>query len=133
MDQGSRTLLPDAIQAAQRTDTLVYSILFSDAQAYPQQTFGGLGRGAGPNGGQDGRKILQQISRETGGSFFEVSKKLSLDDIFVRLQEELRNQYSLGYTSDATGGPAAYRTIKIATRKTGLQVQSREGYYPEVH
>lgn len=133
VDQGSRTLLPDAIQAAQRTDTLVYSILFSDAQAYPQQTFGGLGRGAGPNGGQDGRKILQQISRETGGSFFEVSKKLSLDDIFVRLQEELRNQYSLGYTSDATGGPAAYRTIKIATRKTGLQVQSREGYYPEVH
>jgi VWFA-related protein len=122
VDQGSKTFLNDAIESAQRADTLVYSILFSDSMAY-QQPFGG-GRGA------DGRKVLQQISRETGGSFFEVSKKLGLDDIYDRLQEELRNQYSLGYTSDKPDSAAGYRSIKVAVKKTGLTVQSREGYYP---
>lgn len=128
VDQGSKTFLNDAIEAAQKTDTLVYSILFSDEQAY-QQPFGGRRMGGGGNGA-DGKKVLQQISRETGGSFFEVSKKLSLDDIYDRLQEELRNQYSLGYTSDNAASAAGYRTIRVAAKKSGLIVQSREGYYP---
>jgi Mg-chelatase subunit ChlD len=129
VDQGSKTFLSDAIEAAQKNDTLVYSILFSDAQAYPQ-SLGGMSRGGG--NGADGKKVLQQISRETGGTFFEVSKKLSLDDIFDRLQEELRNQYSLGYTSDNPASAAGYRTIKLAVKKSGLTVQSREGYYPSI-
>jgi VWFA-related protein len=134
VDQGSKTFLNDAIAAAQKTDTLVYSILFSDEQAY-RQPMGGLGRGGNRGGGGDGRdgkKVLQQISRETGGSFFEVSKKLSLDEIFDRLQEELRNQYSLGYTPDNPASAAGYRTIKVAVKKPGLLVQSREGYYPAI-
>jgi VWFA-related protein len=122
VDQGSKTFLNDAIEAAQRADTLVYSILFSDSMAYLQPHGGG--------NGADGKKVLQQISRETGGSFFEVSKKLTLDDIYDRLQEELRNQYSLGYTSDNPASAAGYRTIKVASKKPGLMVQSREGYYP---
>ena len=48
----------------------------------------------------DGKKILQQISRETGGGFFEVTKKEPIDSIYKTVQEELRNQYSIGYVSD---------------------------------
>ena len=51
-------------------------------------------------GGHDGSKVLQRLSQESGGSYFEVSKKLPLDRLFEILQEELRNQYSLGYVSD---------------------------------
>ena len=119
-DNGSKTFLNDAIEAAQRADTLVYSILFSDAQL-ARQPFGG---------GKDGKKVLQQISRETGGSFYEVSKKLTIDDIFDRLQEELRNQYSLGYSSENPAAASGYRTIKVGVKQAGLTVQSREGYYP---
>jgi VWFA-related protein len=121
VDNGSKISLSDAVEAAQRADTLVYSILFSDAQLN-LQPFGGQGR--------DGKKVLQRLSGETGGSFFEVSKKLSIDGIYTRLQEELRNQYSLGYSSDNPAGGAAYRTTKVAVGKPGLVVQSREGYYP---
>src|SRR5207245_1978073 len=67
VDNGSKTFLNDAIEAAQRADTLVYSILFADEQSY-RSPFGG-GRGGGEH--PDGRKVLQQISRETGGSFYE--------------------------------------------------------------
>ncbi|MES1261515.1 MAG: VWA domain-containing protein [Acidobacteriota bacterium] len=121
VDNGSKIFLNDAIESAQRADTLVYSILFSDAQAY-KQPFGGSTR--------DGKKVLQQISRETGGSFFEVTKKLSIDEIYDRLQDELRNQYSLGYSSENASPAGGYRTIKVTVRQPGFTVQSREGYYP---
>jgi VWFA-related protein len=135
VDNGSKTFLNDAIESAQRADTLAYSILFSDEQAYGAAAgLAGLGRRGIPIGGSDhpdGKKVLERISKETGGSFFEVSKKLSIDDIFDRIQEELRNQYSIGYTPDQATG-SGYRAIKVATKQTNYTVQSREGYYPGV-
>ena len=49
------------------------------------------------------------MSRETGGGFFEVSKKLPIDQIYDRIEEELRNQYSLGYTPDKTDAGSGFR------------------------
>ena len=71
---------------------------------------------------------MESLAVETGGTLFEVSKKLTLDEIFSKIQEELRSQYSLGYTpqADARDG---YRHIQITTKKKGLIVQAREGYY----
>ena len=86
----------------------------------------GGGRGGGGNR-PDGKKILQQISKETGGGYFEVSKKKTVDEIYSQIQEELRNQYSLGYTSDQTG--AGYRKIQLDVKRKGLVVQTRAGYY----
>jgi len=138
VDSGSKVSLSSAIESAQRADTLVYSILFADRDAYGGG-FGGMGgggmggrrgRGGPPRRQQeehpDGKKILQRLSKETGGSFFEVSKKLTIEKIYDQIQEELRNQYSLGYTPDAGTG---YRKIQLAVKKTGLIVQTRDGYY----
>lgn len=132
VDNGSKTFLNDAIEAAQRADVLAYSILFSDEQAYGQAAMVGMGRRVPMGGGQDqpdGKKILQRISRETGGSFFEVSKKLSIDEIFDRIQEELRNQYSIGYTPERAQN-TGYRAIKVTTKQPNYIVQARQGYYP---
>lgn len=131
VDQGSKTYLNDAIEHAQRADTLVYSILFSDALAYPQNG-GGMRVPMGGNNTPNGKKVLEQISRETGGSFFEVGKKLTIDDIYDRIQEELRNQYNIGYTSDNPNSAAGYRTIKVGVKQKDMTVQAREGYYPAV-
>jgi Mg-chelatase subunit ChlD len=133
VDNGSKTFLNDAIEAAQRADTLAYSILFSDEAAYGQQGgLGGMNRriGGGAQDHPDGKKVLERISKETGGTFYEVSKKLSIDDIFDRLQEELRNQYSIGYTPDQAASSSGFRAIKVATTDPHYIVQSREGYYP---
>ncbi len=72
-------------------------------------------------------KILQQISKETGGSFFEVSKKQPIEQIYSRLEEELRNQYSLGYTPDKA--EPGFRKISLTVKQKGLTVQARDGYY----
>ena len=80
-----------------------------------------------PQNRPDGKKILQQISKETGGSFYEVSKKQPIEQIYSRLEEELRNQYSLGYTPDKA--ESGFRKISLTVKQKGLTVQARDGYY----
>jgi VWFA-related protein len=120
VDTGSEATIADAIEAAQRADTLIYSILFSDEGYY------GIF-----SGGADGRNVLMRMSRETGGGFFEVSKKQSLDDIFTQLQEELRSQYNIGYESDQPVSISEWRKIQLTTRQKGLVVQSRGRYWAQ--
>jgi VWFA-related protein len=68
VDTGSEAPLTDAVEAALRTDTLIYSILFSA-------------------GGSAGRKVLMRLSSEAGGGFFEVSKKQTNDEVYTILEE----------------------------------------------
>jgi VWFA-related protein len=75
----------------------------------------------------DGKKVLQRISQETGGRFFEVSKKQPIDKVFAAIEEDLRHQYSIGYTPG--GAAPGYRHIHVAAKPKNLTVQAREGYY----
>src|ERR1035441_1699192 len=83
VDVGSDGTLQDAVEAAERADTLIYSILYSDPGAY----------GIFGVGGGDGKRVLERMSNDSGGSFFEVSKKHGVDELFEVLQQELRTQY----------------------------------------
>jgi VWFA-related protein len=118
-DHGSSATLTEAIEAAQRADTLVYSILFADSS--PLAHF--------PFGGEDGKGVLMRLSKETGASFFEVSKKQGIDQIYQALQEELRSQYSLGFISDKPNEISEFRALKLSTKQKGLVVQSRDRYW----
>ncbi len=133
-DHGSRVSLVESIEAAQRSDTLVYSILFADQEQSFNPSMGGRGRGGGRGGRMpqqqsrgDGKKILQRISKETGGSFFEVSRKTPIEKIYEQIEEELRGQYNIGYTPDKSD--AGFHKIKVTAKGKGLVVQARDGYY----
>lgn len=135
VDRGSKESLETAVATAQRADTAVYSILYKDDEGYGWRQ-GGMGGGMGRHGRfpeqsrPDGKKILARISNETGGRLFEVSKKQSVDEIYSIIEEELRNQYSLGYTPERGDTPeGGYHKIRLMTRPKGLIVQARDGYY----
>jgi VWFA-related protein len=119
VDFGSDGTLMDAVEAAQRADALIYSMLYSDPGAY------------GIFGSRDGNRVLQRMSNETGGSFFEVSKKQPIDRMFDILQEELRTQYSLGYVSDRPVTISGFRTLQLTARQKGLIVQARHQYWAQ--
>jgi VWFA-related protein len=152
VDNGSKETLEESIESAQRANTVVYSILFKDDAAYgngggfgrtgisipgmggPGMGRGGMGGGRGgrrsPEQHADGKKILERISKETGGRLFEVSKKEPVEQIYSQIQEELRNQYSLGYTPDRGGAAeSGYHKILVAAKPKDLTVQARDGYY----
>jgi len=148
VDHGSKETLEYAMETAQRADTIVYSILFKDDEAYsggsrggfgfPGAGGGGMGRRGGGGRGYpqesrpDGKKVLEQISKETGGRMFEVSKKLPVDQIYAQIEEELRSQYSLGYTPvRAEGNAAGYHKIQLTIKEKDLAVQARDGYYSD--
>jgi VWFA-related protein len=129
VDTGSKVSLSRAVESAQRSDTLVYGVLFADNEGYGG---GGIvfgGRGRIPMGQVDGKKVLDKISRETGGRFFEVSKRQPIEKVFAAIEEDLRNQYSIGYTPDGTN-TSGYRSVHLTAKQKGLIVQTREGYYP---
>ena len=136
VDHGSKESLTSAIETAQRSDTVVYSILFKDDEEHNDRGGFGMGqRGGGRRGGRypqeerpDGKKILQQISKATGGRLYEVSRKEPIDKIYSEIAEELRNQYSIGYTPDKNNG-SGYHKILLATKQKELVVQARDGYY----
>ena len=152
VDRGSKKTLASAIEAAQRADTLVYSILFTQEPEGGGGGGGGMGRHGGWGGGMggmgggmgrhgggyprgdqesrpDGKKILERLSKETGGRFFEASKKHPVDEMFSQIQEELRSQYSLGYTPDPPDAAAGYHKITLTVKKKDCTVQARDGYY----
>jgi VWFA-related protein len=96
---------------------------------------GGGGRGGGQRRSEephvDGKKILERVSKETGGRFFEVSKKQSVGEIYTSIVEELRTQYSMGYTPDKESASSGYHHVQLAAKKKDLIVQTREGYYAD--
>jgi VWFA-related protein len=120
VDTGSEAHIADAIETAQKTGTLVYSIEFSDATFY-----GGAMLGSG------GKGVLQRLAKETGGSFFSVSKKLSIEQIFGFIEDELRSQYSMGYVSDTPVHISEFRKIHLAVKRPGLIVESRDRYWAQ--
>ena len=130
VDHGSQTSMITAIEQAQRADTLIYSIMFEGDEAGGGGFAGGFGRIPGIDQGADGYKVLQRMSRETGGGFFEVSRKMSIDAIYKRIEEELRSQYSIGYSPDRPPSGGGFRTISLKARRKDLVVQARQGYYP---
>ena len=171
VDRGSKTTLESAIESAQRSDTVVYCILFAgqrEERGERRREDGGMGRpgggwpggggggypgggggwpgGGGPGGGRrggprpspeekeprvDGRKILERISKDTGGRFFEVTKKQLVGDIYSIIAEELRTQYSLGYTPDKESSATGYHHLQLQVKRKDLVVQTREGYYAD--
>ena len=119
-DQGSKTKIREAIEAAHKADTICYVLLVADRGFYGGGMF-------------SGDSDMHKLTEETGGRVVTVGdnpKKLhdALDDI----SKELRNQYNIGFVSSNKSPDGAYRKLEIKT-KEGLKVQARKGYYAIAH
>jgi VWFA-related protein len=122
-DFGSQMTVKQAIEAAHKSDVIIYAILYLDREFYYRS--GGVGMVGGFGSGSS----LRKLAEETGGRMFEVSRKKPLRAIYQELQEELRSQYSVGYTP-AGRTDRGFRRIRILPKNRDLKVQARQGYYP---
>ena len=52
-----------------------------------------------------------------------------MNEVFKQIQEELRNQYSVGYTPTNSSRNGEFRKIEIKTDSSDYKVQARAGYY----
>jgi len=125
VDTNSSKSLSAAIEECQREDTLVYTIRFYDQRilAFPLP----VGTPGPQQVLRDGKKGLLRMAERTGGGYFELPDFETLTKIFATIEDELRNQYSLGYTPPK--GKPGYREINVSVKRKGLTVQAREGYF----
>jgi VWFA-related protein len=142
--------MESAVISAQEADALIYTIHIYDpswggsGNSNFFSRLSGMGRGfgdmRGPIGGmgmpgaggfdpEESRKDLKTLSNKTGGAFFEGSGDANLHAIYRQIEEELRSQYSLGYTPSKSDN-SGFRKIKVEVHKGGMKVSAREGYYP---
>ncbi len=119
-DQGSQLRIRDAIEAAQKSDSIVYVILIADRGFY-----GGFG--------YSGDSEMKKLAGETGGRMIEVGNKVDkLKEAFDQIANELRSQYNLGYTPTNSTQDGSFRKLELRS-KQGYKIQTRSGYYAIAH
>ena len=115
-DQGSQYKTRDAVEAAQKADTIVYVLLCAD-------------RGVYGFGGYSGGGEMNKLTAETGGRVIEVGNKFEkLKAAFDQISQELRSQYNIGYVPTNPTKDGKFRKIEIRS-KEGSKIQSRSGYF----
>jgi VWFA-related protein len=119
-DQGSKVNSAKAIEVAQKTDSVIYSVYYVDPAFYYR---GGFSLGGGDKG------VLRKMSDETGGHVYEVDRKHTLNNVFEELQQEMRSQYAIGYAPANQNKDGSYRKLEIRLKNKDLKVQARKGYY----
>jgi len=135
VDNTSRSTLAEAIVSTQKADAVVYTILIADERQPFQSPTGGGDMGKSrmprrlPPPNRPGKEIMEQLARETGGGFFEISKKQPIEKTYEQIQAELRSQYSLGYKPDRTDAGAGYHRVHVSVLRKGSLVQARNGYF----
>ena len=110
-DEGSKVRLEEAIEAAQRTDTVIHLLLVADPR------FGG-------NVG-----VPRRLTEETGGRLIIVNSEKKLEEAFDQISEELRSQYTLGYYPTNTSKDGKFRKIRVDASNHDYKVLTRKGYY----
>jgi hypothetical protein len=58
-------------------------------------------------------------------------EKLPIDQVYAQIQEELRNQYSIGYTPEGLDAGLGYHKLHLTAKQKDLLVQARDGFYAD--
>ena len=130
LDNDSVVAFKEALQAAVRSEAAIYVVSkteavrrlmeFESTNYYaniPQQVF------------VNADLALRQLAYETGGRVLYPNNFGQLDNIYAEVDEELRNQYTVGYISTNTMKDGSYRRIDVRVDTPGAAVSARPGYY----
>jgi len=112
-DNQSRCTRDQALEMAQKADTVVYAISTNITRV-----------------DTDGDKILKYFTAETGGRAFFPFKVEDLEQSFENIANELRHQYNISYRPEPllTDGLFHLIDLRVKNRKD-LIVHARKGYY----
>lgn len=108
-DTGSKLSLPDSIEAAQRTDSVVHVLVIA------------------ADGGD--QNVAGKLTQETGGRMIVVRNGKNLEQAFDQISEELRNQYTISYIPSNKTHDGGYRKIKLEMKNKEYSALTRQGYY----
>jgi len=115
-DNSSRLSMTETLDLAQRHNVTIYCISTNTAAH------------ASSKEAERGDKTLKKFSDETGGKTFFPLRLQDLDLSFTDIGEELRSQYTIGY-SPTRSDDGTFRRIRIEVANRNYKARSRTGYY----
>ena len=126
VDTSSNVSVEEAVVRAKAVDLPVYAIrVISPVDDPKNDLFLGV-HGAHYRG----EEALRRFASETGGAMFQGSEWGQLVTASQRIREEMKTQYRIGYIPDNPRTDDGFRRIEVSTRRRGVEVRTRKGYYP---
>jgi Ca-activated chloride channel homolog len=130
LDNESYVAYKDAVQAAVRSEAAVYVVSKTEAvRTLLQGQNTGWYNGIPQKVFVEADVALRQLAYQTGGRVLYPNNFGQLNNIYAEVDEELRNQYTIGYISSNTVKDGSYRHIDVRVDVQGASVSSRPGYY----
>ncbi len=126
LDNESYVSFKEAVDAAVHSEAAIYvvsktqavkTMLESEYTNIPQREF------------LEADAALRQIAYQTGGRVLYPNNFGQLNNVYAEVDEELRNQYTIGYISTNEIKDGSYRKIDVRVDTPGAVVSSRPGYY----
>ena len=116
-DTSSRLKRSEAVESAIATESVIYAIGIGDRK------HSGVDKGA-----------LRELAESTGGRAFFPKKQVDLTKAFGEIEQELRTQYLITYTSTNKVRDGSYRQIRLEVvdpllQKEKLKLRYRPGYF----
>jgi VWFA-related protein len=110
-DQNSHVTMEDALAQVEASDAVIYAI--------------GAGR-AGRD--KDLQKLLQKITKTSGGRAFFNEGATGLDDTFAAILDDLHHQYTLAYPAPHDRRDGAWHKLTVQAGGGKYHVRARQGY-----
>jgi VWFA-related protein len=115
-DNSSVVSLEDLVKAAQQSEVLIYSVgLLTEEERREAKR---------------AQKALEALAEATGGETFFPRDVSEVERIAAQVAHDIRNQYTIAYTSTNQAMDGSYRQIKVTVKAAGSPtVHARSGYY----
>jgi VWFA-related protein len=87
----------------------------------------------GQFGEEENPRVLERLCKDTGGLAFFPRNVDAVGEISIRIAQDLRQQYTLGYAPEKKISTGAFRKIRVKISAPGrgkMHVRTRLGYSP---
>ena len=116
-DNSSARDVIEAIEAAQASDALIYTVRYTESRR---------GRLSARN--RYGTTEMTRLAGETGGAAFD-SSKTDVAAALAEVSAELRGLYDLGFATTNPNRDGIFRKLEIRSKRPGVSIRARRGYY----
>ncbi|MCU1239728.1 MAG: hypothetical protein JWO71_454 [Candidatus Acidoferrum typicum] len=72
---------------------------------------------------------LVDYAHDSGGEVYFAAKRETLEELYSRISEEARNQYTIAYVPRGTDRSADVHSVEVRVKREGLTIKTRDKYY----
>ena len=128
-DTTSRYKLTDALQQAQSSDVVIFNV-FTGVLANSQNVRDlAAERAMQTLTAETGGEVYQPLMALNGNEIDEEQSLKNLDEVFTKLADQLRTQYTLRFYSTNDAHDGKYRKLTVRVKNPGYKAKARAGYY----